>query len=1369
MPTTPLAEWYWDTNAHADGSTPPTWPDRSGNGHDLTAYNAPVYINSGLNALPVMRFLHSASQYMQVAGISYGPFTIAFVVKSSNTHVGADEALLYHHYLSDTDADYWEQYASTLMADRSTLGSGGYINAHNGFDDGVWRLIVMRFNPLGDAGTGGCDVFVDGAKRTDWVNYNNQMPDETITATFTLASKHDGTYGLTGDIAYAAIWDTPLTDAEILTRAHSLNTKYAIWDAVTITNYTPTHGQSVDDTIVTITGTNFGVNPGDNTVLFNGAPAAVITQTATEITCYVPWGATTGPITVSTTIDSFTTTTDFYVGIPPAITDIEPPDSWPGVGQTFITGTQFDPTSSNNQVFFSGPGGTWVLAESALEPNGTLLANIPTGIVTGPIKIVTPAATIISDLLFTVLGAPTVTGTSPACTAPGDSLTIYGTDFPSTIGACYVDIGTVRCNVTSATNTQLIVTIPEGAASGLLQVWDWGGNSQPVSVAIAPQILQFEPTHGVPGDTIEIDGYSFDPGSPGANKVWFNGVAATVLSVDPAGQKLTVTAPPTATTGHISVQTSSLCATSTSPLSFTVDGSAPSMTITSFSPAQGPPGTVVNVHGAGFSGIIAGQTVFFANSQQAAITAATTTTLTVIVPALATTGPITVIKGTATASSATNFTVTKGTAPTITRFAGSFGEPTDAVSIHGTGFDASSVVKFNGITATIDYLSADGTLVVAIVPAAATTGRITVTTTAGAGTSAADFVISTPGTGSADAPVITSFTPAAGGAAGVKVTLHGSNFSTDPAGDFVYLNGVPCVLTSVTATTATFLAPAGATTGFITLTTAAGTAVSPTAFTVKAGGGTTTTPTTLPPVINSFTPSTAAPGDLVVVRGQRLAPDASTTAQLAGEPVVIQSLADMLLSFYVPDDAVTGYIEIDTSNGSYVSNTPLKITAAASAAPPVIKDFTPKSGPVGTRIVVIGSGFDPKIPAADNPKINGVGASATAGSDSYLEIEVLPGTTTGPITIETANGTAASSGSFTVTDAPAGTPTAAPTIISFTPARGPLGTLVTITGGNFDPNGPELNGVAFGTVEAAVLSAATDTLTCLTPEGAVTGPITVSTAVGSATSAAEFVVVVGSQGTILPDTYNGAEDDQTLSGPGLLPYLRSMLKDTADDITQLGLQVPTWSDADLLRYLELARAEYSHQRPLRLHQIDQTIANQQFYAAPDLAVAIDDVIWSPAGYDMDQITAIAAALAGGPGILWGGGVPVVGRVYFDSPASIRIWSIIRQAWQETFGGQCLIEETGYNLIPCPTEDGTNVLVFYRAERHWSDIPVEHRLLILGQAILHAVEALTYQVVAASPAQGQKLNLGLRALVQMVQLKYTQSLSLREPGVTAGRS
>jgi hypothetical protein len=67
-----------------------------------------------------------------------------------------------------------------------------------------------------------------------------------------------------------------------------------------------------------------------------------------------------------------------------------------------------------------------------------------------------------------------------------------------------------------------------------------------------------------------------------------------------------------------------------------------------------------------------------------------------------------------------------------------------------------------------------------------------------------------------------------------------------------------------------------------------------------------------------------------------------------------------------------------------------------------------------------------------------------------------------------------------------------PHITSFTPTSGPLGTVVTINGNNFNPS-PAGNIVFFGAVRASVLTASTSVITVAVPKGTTYEPISVTT------------------------------------------------------------------------------------------------------------------------------------------------------------------------------------------------------------------------------------------------------------------------------------
>jgi hypothetical protein len=81
--------------------------------------------------------------------------------------------------------------------------------------------------------------------------------------------------------------------------------------------------------------------------------------------------------------------------------------------------------------------------------------------------------------------------------------------------------------------------------------------------------------------------------------------------------------------------------------------------------------------------------------------------------------------------------------------------------------------------------------------------------------------------------------------------------------------------------------------------------------------------------------------------------------------------------------------------------------------------------------------------------------------------------------------------------------TSAPTITSFSPSSGPVGTSVTINGTNFTG----ATSVAFNGVSATTFTVNSATkITATVPTGATTGPITVTTPSGTATSTSNFAV-----------------------------------------------------------------------------------------------------------------------------------------------------------------------------------------------------------------------------------------------------------------------
>lgn len=154
------------------------------------------------------------------------------------------------------------------------------------------------------------------------------------------------------------------------------------------------------------------------------------------------------------------------------------------------------------------------------------------------------------------------------------SVTIYGAAFssdPSQNTVLFGGSGGTQATVTSATTTQLVVTVPaSGAVDGPIYVSSPGGSATStqqfaLDASAAPTITGFTPTmvrwDVTPAPTATISGTGFDPSSPKANDVFINGIRAEVTAA--TSTSLTVVVPPFTTWGKISVQTAAGEATST--------------------------------------------------------------------------------------------------------------------------------------------------------------------------------------------------------------------------------------------------------------------------------------------------------------------------------------------------------------------------------------------------------------------------------------------------------------------------------------------------------------------------------------------------------------------------------------------------------------------------------------------------------------------------------------------------------------------------------------------------------------------------------------------------------------------------------------
>jgi hypothetical protein len=176
-------------------------------------------------------------------------------------------------------------------------------------------------------------------------------------------------------------------------------------------------------------------------------------------------------------------------------------------------------------------------------------------------------------------------------------------------------------------------------------------------------------------------------------------------------------------------------------------------------------------------------------------------------------------------------------------------------------------------------------------------------------------------------------------------------------------------------------------------------------------------------------------------------------------------------------------------------------TGASGAACPDVPTFTPTSGAVGTSVTITPTGGGSFGTAPTAVRFNTALATPTSSTATSVTATVPCGATTGEIHVYTAAGQKKSTSNFTVTGGGG-----APTITSFTPTSGPVGTSVKITGTNFSGTGITGTSVTFNNVTAtSVVNSATQ-ITATVPSTATTGKIKVTTSCGSVTSTTDFTV-----------------------------------------------------------------------------------------------------------------------------------------------------------------------------------------------------------------------------------------------------------------------
>lgn len=408
----------------------------------------------------------------------------------------------------------------------------------------------------------------------------------------------------------------------------------------TLTSFTPATG--APGTVVTLTGTGFA---GATGVTFGSGPAAnYYVNSAQQAQAVVPYGSTSGSITITASDGDLATLTGFtYTGgaaVPPQIATA-PTQGTTGTTVT-LTGAGFTGVSA---VKFGG-----VNAYFSVVDDADLTAMVPLNAVSGFIEVDSFLGPATSPAAFVV--TPTITDFSPASGGTGTLVTLKGTGMVGTTSVAFgnavtsnfmvIDANTVQANVAPGSATGPVTLVSNGVSCASAQAFTYvpDATAAPVITGVTDGTLN-PPSAIAAGGTLTLTGTGFT----GATSVAVGGVPAASFTVT-GDTAIAFTVPGAAANGFISV--ANALGVAASPTSFVI-----TPTVTGLSVTQGAANAKVTLTGTGFKGATS---VTFGGNVTASFVVVDANTITTQVPAGAATGPITVAASGLTAQSGT-FTV----------------------------------------------------------------------------------------------------------------------------------------------------------------------------------------------------------------------------------------------------------------------------------------------------------------------------------------------------------------------------------------------------------------------------------------------------------------------------------------------------------------------------------------------------------------------------------------------------------------------------------------------------------------------------------------------------------------------------------------
>ena len=848
--------------------------------------------------------------------------------------------------------------------------------------------------------------------------------------------------------------------------------------------------RAADETTLTINGYGFDITAANNTVIFNnGAVGTVTAATANALTVTFSTKPTAGNLTATVSVNGINIGTAVQVAtVKPVVTSSATSLAANATSVTF-SGVGFSTVASNNTIVFNAGAVGTVTAATATSLTVTLSTK-PTR--AGSLTAVVTTNGVSSGSAVEIAKVkPVVTLSTGDLALNASTITINGLGFDTTASNNTVVFNNgAEGTVTASTASTLTVSITTAPTAGNLTAVV---TSNDVSNGLAVQVASLKPvissaTTSLAANltTLTIAGTGFDTTAANNSVTFNNGAVGTVTDSTETSLTVAISTKPIAGNLVATVSTNGVSGTAAqvATINPVVTASTSNLSLN---------GTNLVINGYGFSPAINNNTVAFVGGAVGKVTAATTTTLTVLL----TTKPSVVgaLNGSVTTSTRSSGAavqvaqvVVATTAPTITSSATSLSASAASITITGTGFSTTpghNIVTFSG--------GAIGT----VTAATATSLTVSFSTKPKAGSLtaivAANGVLSGTAVAVANVnPVVTSASSDLAARA-TTLTINGFGFDTTAANNAVTLsNGAAGTIIVATATTLTVrLSSQPTASGSLTAVVTTNTRSSGAAVQVAR----------VTPSVTMSTVAVSPSATSIIIYG--LAFDAvaanNTVVFNNGAVGTVASATATSLTVTLGTQPSAGNLTAVVTTNSIVSGAAVKVAVVS----PTITAATANLVANAATITINGSGFD--TTAANNTVAfsNGAVGTVTSATATALTISLSTKPAAGPLTAIVRTNSVASGTAVQVAKV-------IPVVTSSTSNLSANSSTVIINGFGFDTTATHhlvtFNNGAVGTVTAATATALTVSLkTKPTAAGGLTAVVTSN---GSSSGAAVQVATV---------------------------------------------------------------------------------------------------------------------------------------------------------------------------------------------------------------------------------------------------------------------